>query len=118
MHIDFLHKIFEQHKPYPAIIWNDTSYDYEWLQRMINYYQHYLRSNGVVQRMVVGIQGDFSPNSIALILALIDNSNIIVPLSGAAQSGIQKKTEIAQVEMMISLDEHDNVAVQKVGCEA
>lgn len=118
MHIDYFVSAFKTHPENTAIIWNEKSYNYRWLLDKIKYFQDYLHSNSIAPGTVVGLQGDFSPNSIALMLALIENANIIVPFAAAALSGIEKKKEIAQVETLFSLDTNDDVAIQVLQCSA
>lgn len=46
---------------------------------------------------VVSVVGRFSPGSIALLLALLENRNIVVPLDDETQEDIEKRHGIAQV---------------------
>ena len=118
MHIDYFIDAFKAHPENISIIWKETSYNYEWLLGKIKYFQEYLRTNSISAGMVVGIQGDFSPNCIALMMALIENANIIVPFADAALSGLEKKQSIAQIEALISLDNNDDVAIQRLQRQA
>jgi len=116
--ISFLLDVFKQHTADTAIIWNEVAFSYEWLLEKVEYFRHFLQSTNVEIGKVIGLQGDFSPNSIALLLALIDNSNIIVPFVVSAQSGINKKIEISEVELMFTVDDSDYVSVQSLGTSA
>ena len=118
MHIDYFLNSFKSHPDNTAIIWHERSYSYYWLLGKIKYFQEYLRTNSISAGMVVGIQGDFSPNCIALMMALIENANIIVPFADAAPSGLEKKQNIAQIEALFSLDSNDDVAIQRLQRQA
>ncbi|MCB0024651.1 MAG: long-chain fatty acid--CoA ligase, partial [Caldilinea sp.] len=56
---------------------------------------------------VVSLDGDYSPASVALLVALIDRGTIVVPLTKAAEAQRDEFLEIAEVETIIKLDEHD-----------
>ena len=110
MSIDLFLETFREYKDRRAIIWNNVPFTYDDLLKKINCYQIHLHTNNIISGMVVGLQGDFSPGSIALMIALIGNANIIVPLTSTTPSGVLKKCEIAQVEFMLTLDECDNLS--------
>ena len=71
MNIDFLFKGFKEFQSNIAIIWHGKEYTYEHLIENINKQLLYLESNQIKEGLVVAIRGDFSPNSIALLLSLI-----------------------------------------------
>ena len=113
MAIDFLKKIFIDNLSSPAIIWNDKIFKYEWLLEKSAYWQNYLKINKITSGKVIGLKGDFSPNSIALLVALIDARAIIVPLAMSSKENPAEKIRIAQVESLFSLDEQDNVVFER-----
>lgn len=110
MYIDFLMNVFGEHKESPAIIWQDKIYNYEWLGNKVNELAIRLKSSAIAPKSVVGLTGDFSPNCIALLLALIENENIVVPFASAASSGISRKLGIAQVEHLAIVNDHDEIS--------
>jgi len=118
MHIDFFLEVFEKHLEDVAIVWNGVTIKYAELLERIKISEKYLQANNINKGMVIGVQGDYSPNSIALILALIENENIIAPFAAAALSGVEKKEEIAQVEAVICLDSHDNLSIKSTSRQA
>lgn len=56
---------------------------------------------------VVGVQGDYNPETIALLLALIDHKDIFVPFS-SAETNLEKKLEIAEVEYLFKFEDTRN----------
>lgn len=56
---------------------------------------------------VVSVVGRFSPGSIALFLALVENRNIVVPLDDETQEDIEKRHRIAQVTHHFQRDADD-----------
>jgi len=63
---------------------------------------------------VVAIEGDFSPNSIALLLALIEKACIIVPLTNITNKNENRLFGIAQVEFLFSVNNEDIITSQTV----
>ena len=49
------------------------------------------------------VEGEYGPETIALMLVLIENENIVVPLSPDSQTNIEKFVRVAQVEHRISV---------------
>lgn len=66
-----------------------------------------LQACGVSSGTVVGLDGDFSPNAIALFLALAECGAIVVPQSVATRAGRKRKDEIAEVEAYFYVDADD-----------
>lgn len=117
MFIDFLKNDFVSNEDSPAIIWNDKPYSYKWLAERIESFDKELSDNNTLSGNVVALTGDFSPNSIALLLALIEKAVIIVPLTRSIEAE-DKKFEIAEVEKIISLDSDDSYKIIDTGAKA
>lgn len=62
---------------------------------------------------VVGLEGEFSPNSIALFLALARKGAIVVPESGAGRPGNALRDALAQVEARFHVDATDHVRFER-----
>jgi acyl-coenzyme A synthetase/AMP-(fatty) acid ligase len=62
-----------------------------------------LKRNDIKPGAVVSFDGDYSPEAIALLLALTKNKNIIVPLSTDSQHKFSEFREIASTEYDITL---------------
>lgn len=66
---------------------------------------------------IVVLYADFSPNSVALFLALIRHQCIIVPLA-ISTVAVDKQVALAQGEVMISIDSVDQVQVDHLSISA
>jgi long-chain acyl-CoA synthetase len=117
MSIDFLKEVFNNNKVVTAIVWKDKAFSYEWLQSRLNYWNHHLAELPVHPGEVISLIGDFSPECIAILLALINNRNIIVPLNNV-KFDYSQKFKIAQVEKLITVDESDQVTFECLDMKA
>lgn len=104
MHIDFLINEFERNADATAIIWQNKYYTYRWLIGQIAASASYIKENKIGKGDVVALQGDFTPNTIALFLALVNNQNIIAPFNNPMKSSEEQKFDIAQIEKIITVD--------------
>lgn len=115
--ISFLEKVFNEEANKEAIIWNDLSFTYEWLNNRVRFFKEKLQEGKVLAASVVELKGDFTPESIALLLALISNRCIIVPLTKSVKNE-EKLRVIAGVEYVFTIDENDSYSVEYIGiCE-
>ncbi len=64
-----------------AVIWRDHTYSYGWLIEKTAHFNRWLNDAKITPGTVVSLEADYSPNSIALLLALIERRAIIVPLT-------------------------------------
>ena len=112
MFIKFLLDIFKANSDDTAIIWKNNKFSYHWLLESIKQWAVYLKENDINPGAVVSLKGDFSPNSIALMVALIDNSNIIVPFTQSLELTNSRKYDIAQVEIQFLVDDNDDVTLE------
>ena len=117
MHMDFLTEVFNNNKEASAIIWKDKAFSYEWLQNRVSYWNDHLAELPVHAGDVVALIGDFSPECIAILLALIYNQNIIVPLNNS-KFDYSEKFKIAEVEKVITVDESDQIAFKCLDVKA
>lgn len=108
MYIDFFLDIFTEHKNRDAIIWREDSYTYSYMLERIEFWQSYLKEKHVEPGTVVIIEADFSPNSVALLLALIELQAVIVPLTSSVEAKKEEFIKIAQGEVNIKITENDN----------
>ena len=104
MTIDFLLDRFRQHSEKPAIIWQDETINYGDVLQKYNEATAFINLHQIKPGEVVSLTGDFTPNSIGLLLALIGNQNIIVPFNSPIKEAEQIKFDIAQVEKCILVD--------------
>lgn len=105
--IEFLLEIFDESSQREAIIWKDQAYTYSWLRERVLYWQEQIRIREIPHGSVVILEADFSPNSVALFLALIEARCILVPLTRSVEMKKKEFIEIAQGEIKFSIDDFD-----------
>jgi acyl-CoA synthetase (AMP-forming)/AMP-acid ligase II len=113
MFIDFLTERFASAPKHQCLVWNDQGFTYSDVLQKVQYWKQDLQTKNIVSGSVVGLEGDFSPNSVALFLALVDHACIIVPQSNMSQKLRTEKDDIAQVEFYYKVDLDDRVAFEK-----
>src|SRR4051812_35794041 len=84
-----------------AIVWQKETFSYRWLLDHLSQWQEQLDSARIVPGTVVSIEGDYSPESIALFLALIDRNAVVVPLTAGVGDQRNEFRSIAQVQVAI-----------------
>ncbi len=112
MHVDFLLERFRAARDKDAMAWRGKIYTYDYLLRIYEETLAALQQN-IHEPIVVSIEGDFSPRSTALLLALIELDCSIVPLAAEVAHQADKYKEIAEVEASILLREDDSFVFQK-----
>lgn len=116
--IDFLLQVFSNNINQDAIVWRDRVFGYGWLLDRVHFWNKYLADNSVTTGEVVALEADFSPNAVALFLALMDNRNILVPLSSSVAAKQSEFLAIAQAERLITIDAEDEAALSACGSRA
>jgi acyl-coenzyme A synthetase/AMP-(fatty) acid ligase len=114
MFIDFLLKIFQEHKDHEAIVWRDQIYRYDFLLQRLREWQARIESEKIKPGTVAIVEADFSPNAVALLLALIQHGCILVPLTSSVESQKPEFVKIAEGEVSFAMDENDNVWITKL----
>jgi len=76
--------------------------------------QKIIDSHQIQPGTVVALEGDFLPNSIALLLALIEKECIIVPLIYSSNKNENRLFELAQVEFVFRVDENDKITSKNI----
>lgn len=106
MYIDFIIERFKESLDKEAVIWNNSVYDYRYLTERYQFWLDFLKAN-TSSGSVVAVRADYNPDSISLMLALIENGNIFVPFS-FANKDIEEKIQSAEVEHYIKFDKTGN----------
>jgi len=113
MFIDFLLEVFRDKAEAEAVIWRDQSFPYGKLLDWTNHWRGYLRENRIITGTVTAIEAEFSPNSIALMLALIESGCIAVPLTSSVAAKKAEFMAIAGVEVLLELDARDEARLRR-----
>lgn len=115
MHTDFLTERFAQRADATAVIAPGARCTFRELRALIDRWIGEIDRKDLRPGAVVGLEGEFSPNSIALFLALAERGAILAPESRARRAGRAEREALAQVEARFAVDESDDVRFQRSG---
>jgi acyl-coenzyme A synthetase/AMP-(fatty) acid ligase len=102
---------FEVYNEQIALIWHEVSYSYAQLLSRINYWR--LTLIDLPQGAVVGLESDFSPETVSILFVLIEKRVIVVPFDINNTSKNEKKSEIAQLDYLIRVNQEDYISIVK-----
>jgi long-chain acyl-CoA synthetase len=92
-----------------ALVWRDNEVSYAQLLESIEAARTFQRLEAIGSGQVVALRGDFTPNTVAMLLALIERGCIIVPLNRVTPSeATERRLAIAQVEHVLTVDGDDD----------
>lgn len=114
MFIDFLVDVFQKNRQDDAIIWREQAYSYDWLLDSLEQWLQRFQYANILPSSVMSLEGDFSPNAVALMLALIETACVVVPLTSSVEMNKSEFREIAQVEGIIKLSKDDLASVEHI----
>ena len=112
--IEFLMDKFKEYDSAEALVWRNKIYSYTWIRREVEVKSAELRKQKILPGTIVELHADYSPTSIALLLALIEIGCIIVPTTKSVGDKRYEFQEIAEVEMVINVNENDTATYQKL----
>jgi len=110
-----------------AVIYAGKVFTYNDLLEEVEKLNHFYIEEGIERREVVAILSDYSPKSIALFLKLMENGNIIVPITtknteeidmriqeGYADRIISIKNEVIEVKKIDSVKKHKHQLIYRL----
>jgi long-chain acyl-CoA synthetase len=103
-HLDWLFDICERNPEKPFMIWQDRSFSYSWLLETLRRHSREFDRHGIQEGTVTAIRGDYSPATVAALLALVDCGAIVVPLSPAVAAQEQEFLEIAETQCIVAFE--------------
>jgi long-chain acyl-CoA synthetase len=112
MYINFLLSVFRDNAAAEAMVWRDQSFSYGSLTEALQKWRDGLSEEGIFAS-VVSLEADFSPTSVALLLALMECGCIIAPFTASVEASKPAFREIAQVETEIRIAEDDSVSINR-----
>jgi acyl-coenzyme A synthetase/AMP-(fatty) acid ligase len=113
--IEFLTDVFVQNAADECIIWRGERFTYGWLSSQVQHWQSLLTENAIEPGDTVILESDFSPNAVALFLALIEREAIIVPITPSVAHKRDQFVEIARGQVSLTIDATDQVTVRHLG---
>src|SRR5207244_11955280 len=99
--IDFLLERFAEDPQRGALLWRDRGFDYRWLLERIGYWRAEAERQLAEGPRVVILEGDYSPNALALMMALVQHGCVVVPLTEQSRARREEYAEIAQGEYLL-----------------
>lgn len=81
-----------------AFICDDQAFSYSYLSGRIDFFREILDEKGIGPGTTVSIAGDYSPETIALLLALLQRNAIAVPLSKLSPKEKEERQNIAEIQ--------------------
>ena len=114
MSIVFLLKTFTENSSKDAIVWHGQVFSYEWLLGRINYWLDIIDIEKIAPGTIAMLEADFSPDAIALFLALVHRQCILVPLTTSVRDKKREFSEIAQGEVVFKINQNDQVEIERL----
>ena len=112
--LNHLLDVFEKNAPQAAIVWRDRSFTYRWMLDRIGHWRGRLESERVAAGTVAILEADFSPDSVSLLLALVERNCILVPLTRSVAAKKETFIRIAQGELVITIDDEDRTTLSRL----
>lgn len=112
MFVDFLIDRFSERPGEPAVISPSGRCSYGELTALYRSWSGELDRRSVTPGTVVGLAGDFTPNAIALFLALIERGAIVAPRRVAGPAD-RERGRTAQTEAIFEVDGGDEVSFER-----
>jgi long-chain acyl-CoA synthetase len=114
-HIEFLKKVFRENPSKTAISWKTQAVSYEDLLKAVEGWEKKFPEYGIDLGHVVAVVGDFSPQAIALFLALTNKSCLLVPqLRSIPQPALERNFQVAQVQHVFAILSTDDVQYKRL----
>lgn len=98
-----------------AVYWNGTEFSYAEMFTLIERWRSELGRREIGAGSVVGVLGDFSPQTCALFFALMELRAIIVPFTRAIEAEIPVFMKIGGVQHMLRFDGQDGWHHESLG---
>jgi len=112
MNINFIYDVFNENPSARAIVNRGIESTYSSLLNKIFEWKSTLPKWNILPGEVVALIGDFTPNTISILFALIENGNIIVPFDFKQRDKVLRKMIIAGVDKSIIVLENENAILE------
>lgn len=97
-----------------ALFWHGQELTYESFCRLIDQWHEQLGEDGIVAGTVCGFVGEYSPNTCALIFALLRRGAILVPFTPAVHAEMLSFIELAGVQALYRFDGNDGWTLDRI----
>lgn len=118
MSLDFLFSTFAKNLSADAIVWRDEIWSYRRLAERVDHWRCRIDQEAIGCGRVVILRGDFSPESISLLLAFLQCGSIVAPLTERAAVHADDLARLAEAEAMARVDSEDRVEIERLPYKA
>ena len=113
MPVSFFLESFAQHHEREAIVWKGKAYSYGWLRKRVAELGETMAEVPVRPGEIAMVAADFSPESVALFMALVAKKCIVVPFSSSGRK--DEYASISRAQQFLSLDKDDRLHITRMG---
>jgi long-chain acyl-CoA synthetase len=111
----FLLDVFREHGDQSAIIWQARSFSYGSLLDSVTRWSEDLATHEICPGTIVALNADFSPASVALMIALIRLDCVIVPLTSSVASKREEFLRLSEAAVEIEVGPDDTATFRSLG---
>lgn len=116
--VDFLIEGFKEFGAADAIVWRNRVYSYNELRFEYDASLRFLEEASIPAGSVVSIEADFSPSSVAMLLALIARGTAVVPLTSSVRSKFEEFLAVGEVEWRVQQNADGAFTALRTGISA
>jgi acyl-CoA synthetase (AMP-forming)/AMP-acid ligase II len=109
--LDWLYRVFERSTAETFMIWREQTFNYGWLLGQILVWGKRLREVNAAPGTVLSIEGDYSPETVALLLASIELGCIVAPLATGLPAQREEFKNISEVQVAIAFSGGDQFSI-------
>jgi acyl-coenzyme A synthetase/AMP-(fatty) acid ligase len=113
--VAFLLDVFREHADQSAIVWQGRSFSYGSLLESVGRWSEQLATHEIKPGTIVALNADFSPASVALMIALIRANCVIVPLTSSVASKRQEFLRLSEAAVEIEVGPDDAATFRPLG---
>ena len=103
--IDWLLRRWEEIAEHTFMVCNGEQYSYGWLTERVRFWESRLK-NSIEQGTIVALSGDYTPQVVAALIALIRQGAIIVPLSPSVDAQAAEFVDVSEAQVVLTPDEN------------
>jgi long-chain acyl-CoA synthetase len=115
---DVLAGVLRERRDEDALIWRDRPWNFAWLAQAISHWETRLDANGIGAGAVVGVVADFSPQSVAVLLAAIKLKCIVIPVWHGSSAMLGDRQRIGEIEYIVRVEADDTAVIAATGLVA
>jgi len=111
----FLLDVFRELADQPAIVWRGRAYTYAALLDSVLRWSDLLASNDIKAGTIIALNADFSPTSVAALIALVRANCIVVPLTASVAAKRDEFLSLSESSVEIEVRPDDTAEFRTVG---